>query len=1438
MDDEFNAAIAMADIFLSPPPVIEDYDLELEPINLRGAALRAYKRAAVADRIIDEDLFVGIMLGNIKSLSCSYCGAFYFQEEVIARTHDCSLCCQRGKIALPPLGNCPQELLQLLTENSPDGRHYRENIRFYNASLAFASTVGNYQYMGTGPQVIKVNGIVHHVMPQITPRPDVPAKFGQLYYLDEDACRSVRQGHSLNCKAPILNNLDTMLRRCNPFPAQFRQLHTIFEEQCALARRNNLPIPEVILSIAPNINNIIAQAGLDPNIYNVPTCNEIAAIFVGDEPPFPVDIRLYPTHGEPQTIRDISPLIDPLSYPLLFPNGDLGWTINMAQTGRNATAVRNTVSIREHAAYRLAIRNAFSILHYSRKLFQQWIVDTWCRIEGLNLRYVKDHQKKMHIDSYKNLLEFIRRRANDRNERVGKIFVLPSTVVGSPRYMQQKYLDAMCIVKKYGKPDLFVTFTCNPTWSDIVNNLEPGQEYMHRPDLVCRVFNIKLKELINMILKQNYFGMVSSLLYVVEFQKRGLPHAHILIILDRRDKITTAEQVDSFIRAELPDEGREPVLHELVKKHLIHKKCGAGQPGVSCVRDGRCRWKYPKEFKEATELRGDATYARYRRRDNGRVCILGGISYDNRDVVPYSPALLLLFKTHINVEICASIKSTKYLYKYIHKGHDGIVVNLQEGVRSNHGNFNWDEVQNYQECRYVSSHEACWRILGFDLSYSNISVFHLSVHLPSEENVYFDPDHIDDAVENVKDTHLQAWFDLNRQDVNARQYIFSDIVSHYTWQRNTHRWTPRKSFFNVIGRLPDISPRCGELFYLRLLLNYVRGATSYEDIRTVNGQLHDSFFEACIARHIIRHDQEYRRCLEEARLTLIRTEFRNLFINLLLFCNIENPLILWNEFYNEMIDDTFNNVDDAVLIALDDIDTALRKYNKNLMIYNLPVPNPNEIARIRAQIVVIDNNLLEYKRLGRDMKQNLNNEQLTAFTHVTNLVLRYKCGDKHSKKLVYIEGPAGTGKTYFYNALLNSLKGDGCKTIAVAFTGIAAILLLDGVTSHSQFGIPVPCMEDSSSYLKLDDYRVKDIEQADVIIWDEASMTSKFNLECVDRLLRDVMNNPDVPFGGKVLILGGDFRQLLPVTRGGRKQDVLNSSIKSSNLFQYFKKFQLTRNMRADPIEVDFSRNLLTIGDGNHTKVTDLSDEYLEVPRELLVNSNDLISNIFGDNVTDGMNENKAILTPTNEDANKINYKILNLINSPAQQYISSDTILDHDPSLFYLPIDVLHSLTPPGCPPHILILKVNAIVMLVRNLNIHDGLCNGTRVKVLRMNDHVLYCEVLTGPKSGNKVFIPRMDFTCEKHDSGLPYAFIRRQFPVKLAYAMTINKAQGQTLSKVGIYLSIPVFAHGQFYVALSRARRPNDIKISVIESSIQGRMNKGAGIYTKNIVYKEVL
>ncbi|KAF5480113.1 hypothetical protein F2P56_000882, partial [Juglans regia] len=293
----------------------------------------------------------------------------------------------------------------------------------------------------------------------------------------------------------------------------------------------------------------------------------------------------------------------------------------------------------------------------------------YVKIETSRLDYFRSKQQHIRSELYQGIVDTITLGETNASN-VGKRIILPSSFIGGPRDMRKRYMEAMALVQRYGKPDIFLTMTCNPNWQEISNELRLHEESQNRPDLVARVFRAKLEELKDRLFKQQIFGKVSAYVYVIEHQKRGLPHAHFLIILQRDWKLYAPESFDEIVSAEIPDKNTNLHLHNAVVKHMMHGPCGVLNPTNICMKkNGYCKSHYPKNFASSTTV-GNDCFPIYRRSDNGITVKVRGHNLDNRWVVPYNPYLLATFDCHINVEICSTITAVKYLYKYIYKGHD------------------------------------------------------------------------------------------------------------------------------------------------------------------------------------------------------------------------------------------------------------------------------------------------------------------------------------------------------------------------------------------------------------------------------------------------------------------------------------------------------------------------------------------------------------------------------------------------------------------------------------------------------------------------------------------------------------------------------------------------------------------------------------------------
>ncbi len=486
--------------------------------------------------------------------------------------------------------------------------------------------------------------------------------------------------------------------------------------------------------------------------------------------------------------------------------------------------------------------------------------------------------------------------------------------------------------------------TCNPNWPEIKENLIEGHDASYRSDLQVRVFQAKLDYLLRLIKKDKILGVAVGAIHVVEFQKRGLPHAHILVILAPGDKIQTPADVDRFVSAEIPNPITQPKLYAAVATHMFHGPCGDLNPNCVCMKTKAhanapaCSKNYPKDFCDETVYE-DESYPQYRRRDTGRlvektVPAFGHreayiVSLDNRWVVPYNPWLLCLFNCHMNVEVCSSIKAVKYLFKYIFKGADRAMT----GLASDN-----DEIHMYIDSVYMSVPEAAWRIYFDPASLFGMTpnVIQLPVHLEGQHHVMFrDNDELVSVADQQKGdisaaSKLDAWFHFNRDNSTLQHLLYHDFAAAAVWHDKKKEWAPRQRVqkFPAVARLYNVLPREGERFYLHVLLTNVPGATSYESLRTVNGEVCATFQEACIRLGLCADDTLWHTTLEENALTATPYQLRHLWCTIVGHCEPSNPLQLWLDFAKELSEDMVlasNPHNSEHIAALPEADRALMK---------------------------------------------------------------------------------------------------------------------------------------------------------------------------------------------------------------------------------------------------------------------------------------------------------------------------------------------------------------------------------------------------------------------------------------------------------------------------------------------------------------------------------
>ncbi|CAN1217862.1 ATP-dependent DNA helicase PIF1, partial [Linum perenne] len=700
----------------------------------------------------------------------------------------------------------------------------------------------------------------------------------------------------------------------------------------------------------------------------------------------------------------------------------------------------------------------------------------------------------------------------------------------------------------------------------------------------------------------------------------------------------------------------------------------------------------------------------------------GGTVLDNRYVVPFNRNLLVLFQAHINVELCHQGRVIKYLFKYLTKGPDRSVAVAESSTNQ--------EIQQYLDCRSLSSYEAAWRIYEFSIHDRNPPVQRLCVHLPCQNRVpYRSHQKLRNimARPNVGETTLTRWFKLNERDPKARELTYDEIPNKYVWKEDSKDWFPRKKGF-AIGRIAYIHPGANDTFV---------------HLRTVNGTVCRSFKVACQKLGLLANDDEWLLVMNEVGQWGMCSLLRTLFVSMLMFCELANPIDLFNKTWELIAEDisykyrrenrVYAVVADSEIVKnrlLQQLDHLLAAYTSSLAHFGLPTPTLDHSLSSTDHLLSAQLNYdaqVEYDAAD-SMLRKLNFRQAEAFKAIIQSVA-------HSEgNLFFLYGHGGTGKTFLQHHIV----------LVVASSGIAATLLPDAITSHSRFKIPLEIDQTSTCMVKKGTALADLLSQASLIIWDEAPMVHRMSFEAVDRTLCDIMDIPlsgigYKPFGGKTIILGGDFRQTLPV-------------------------------------------------------IPDAA--------------------------------------PTNEDVSKLNAYVLAQVPGPTKNYYSADTLSSdskrmHELETLY-PTEFLNSFSFNGVPEHVVTLKLFTPIMLLRNLNPSIGLCNGTRIMTTFLGDYVIKGVIIGGSFEGSTVAIPRVVLNI--NDSRWPFILKRRQFPIRLCYGMTINKSQGQTLERVGIYLPKPVFSHGQLYVAISRVKSASGLRILLLNDP---SIPHG---YTRNIVYTE--
>ena len=1151
---------------------------------------------------------------------CPHCATALFVGE------DSQLCCADGKFVIPGRKDNPPELERLL-RNRRFSRYTRVVNNMFSMTSIGTKRLGEHE---PNPNA------------QFVP---FPRSIGNL--------RLHGQSYHRCLPGNVAGGIEYYIYD-QQYAAARDKLHTIVPPNDLDALRNMLRRENSYVQSIRSMADVPATAEASVVLRHSVDTNELAAFTLeesGDDHVRARDIVFHRHCDQDPTFMNVgSAMYDTLQFPLLHPYGGTTWHVGY-KVGTHA------LSLAQYTKYN-HLQDPGKRLQRLGKLTEEILLDNNSRILEERLNFVRHNASlRQRVSSMAAV-----RNPSNAAQRIGTVY-LPHCTPGSPKYQQSLVEDALTIVQRKGHPTYFITFTCNPDWPEIQENLLRGQKTTDRPVLVARVFKLKLKQLLSVI--KGWDGGCEYYLCTIEFQHRGLPHAHIAI---------RVKQVPSFtnnmknIQTNMPDAAM-PRYRALVGQHMIHgcRRKTANELGVNepyaCLKHKKkknvvlrkCKRGYPKPFVFDAYL-SDTGYPVYQRKapddrdvpDELAQSIVSkwpGMNYEEicRRVVPHSRELLLMFNAHVNVEWAHSVEIIAYLYKYIYKHESTAWMSiLQEG----------DQVQRFVNAQRVSSSEAAWKILRFTINERSHPVKVVHVHNPGDNwLIYNEAEDIDDEllyrehVANVTVSKLERYlsrpvarlFDQVKlveyyeqygvckrgkvpayaRDKTPRQHWVDDFIAAPTKRMAVYKLADSRE--KTLVRIPRCSPSQGERFYIRLLLCHVP-ARSWQQLRTHEGETYRTFEEAAHARNLLAGLDEYEFLFEDyaasAAVGIVTPEkLQQLFVT----CMTQGEFpanALWQKHkvamgknararYSNMVPPRTPAQLDSMAEShvLRSISEHLEPLGKTLETYGLPQPETPADAVGRYHL---EHHPDSYSERAMDAEKpvrtltpqggwsqgdGMTSEQKPIFDAVI-LAAR-----NNEPLCQMIEARAGRGKTWLMELIVATARREGIIVLCVASTALAATNYRGRRTSHSQLCIPAG--DDPTPghrvvcNLQLGSQHATFLRAVRLIIWDEVYNSNRFDIEAVDRMLRDLMN-VNIPFGGKVMVFGGDRRQIPPVIPGAEPQEVARSVISASRtIWPHCKVSELVHPVRdaSDPL---YSAFVDSLGDNTAAHV-DLPCEIAEI---------------------------------------------------------------------------------------------------------------------------------------------------------------------------------------------------------------------------------------------------
>ena len=1088
--------------------------------------------------------------------------------------------------------------------------NFSNNSSSYNNLVAMIATkVDNYlptsgwTRRGPGPASVFLNG---RLIKMMLPASSTDQTGGLSFFVYDQLSSLATSPLATNVTPELLGSIITGLLDVNKYCRDLRMLG-------AEARQN-----------ANDNNNLISTMPRQGEHFTV--CSVVNNVQSGS-----ITMQIQSRHSHQfSSVSMDSPLVETLSFPIIYLCGEPGWTNKdkhklkldqyvMARilrpehdsNGNFMTAIAPNIpqspidsrsgdtfsddadelEIAEFSIPNVLVPSRLIVNRFSRmaRVAEFWICDMFSRqidqrmdtIRNLESRIMMGQsrsQRQVIAISEEEELERDAAGFNDPDDEDKIVSYLPSSVTGSKRHMKSCARNALQLISNLGCPHVFLTITCNPTWPEIQSQLLEGQTAFNRFDITVPVFKARLDMICANIRNGKYFhgSKISYELHVIEYQYRGLPHAHMVIRLedgidtDNPDRNVLIDFVNKHFIAEMPRfEGEEHpnVFHvegtppftdaykekcrESVRKHNKHN-CAVAINGCKTTESDLCKRGYSNtETRPDTYL--DATTDRivYRRRQINDLLI-----------VPYNLQIMMDLDTHTNCEYSGSSYCAMYIFKYAFKGaakKEPLELSSERETDSR------DEINLYLKGRVTCSMSAFWRFSGFHEYPASIpAVCSITVRTKEQLDYFFDNNEVTDLqiyysrpLQLSHMTYIDFFTNYNTAMMGKLPKFYDtrpDSKDNFTSDKHYFRvdiqlksevqsrfvYVPVNTISRII-RLNMCYPTSGENYYKRLIL-LNQPATSEIDVRTVPGihggdpTIYTNYQQAAIARGYVTDIFDVIATFSEMCTQGTSAEVRSYFAVLTLHGYATRAVFDDSEMqrymYQDYITFQYKTLEEAKQLMLRDLEKKFRKSNSSLANYGFPTPEniPTELEQAVSHWTnptTMDNQLQLLAHLNLTFPNN--EEQQTAFDNIMSSITSFIASNREDHthhRFHFIGGPGGTGKSALFRKLHAKCRSLGLIISICAATSLAALNFKGATTAHALFGYPVVEEEDVDSQhpteCNITGERQALLREVTVIFWDEFVSCDRLMMEAVIKQFATLWDNPIY----YVFVCAGDFAQV------------------------------------------------------------------------------------------------------------------------------------------------------------------------------------------------------------------------------------------------------------------------------------------------------------------------